>query len=52
MESLQEYQASLMGSRVQAHIVEGLNHEQVFEEIDRVFPILLAFTRSDYTEKR
>jgi pimeloyl-ACP methyl ester carboxylesterase len=46
MVSLQEYGASLQGSRVQAQIVQGLDHEQVFDEIDRVFPAMLAFTRS------
>ena len=46
LDSVREYESSLKGSRVQLHIVEGLNHEQVFEEIDRVFPTLLAFTQS------
>jgi hypothetical protein len=45
MASLKEYEDSLKGSRVQVHMVEGLGHEQVFEEIDRVFPTLLAFTQ-------
>jgi pimeloyl-ACP methyl ester carboxylesterase len=44
--SLQEYQASLDGSRVQVHVVEGLDHEQVFEQIDQVLPVMLAFTQS------
>jgi len=42
--SLKQYEDSLKGSRFQVHIVEGLDHEQVFEEIDRVFPAMLAFT--------
>ena len=46
MASIKEYEESLKGSRVQVHIVEGLDHEQVFTEIDRVFPTLLAFTQS------
>lgn len=46
MASIEEYEESLQGSRVQVHIVEGLDHEQVFTEIDRVFPIMLAFTQS------
>ena len=45
MTSLEEYEESLKGSRVQVHIVEGLDHNQVFDEIDRVFPTMLAFTR-------
>ena len=46
MESLKEFEASLVGSKVQAQVLEGLNHEQVFDDIDRVFPTLLAFTRA------
>ena len=44
--SLKEYEKSLKGTRVQVHIVEGLDHEQVFSEVDRVLPIMLAFTQS------
>lgn len=46
MTSVTEYGQLLKGSRVQLHIVEGLNHEQVFDEIDKVFATLLAFTLS------
>jgi len=45
MASIKEYEESVKGSRVQVHIVEGLDHEQVFAEIDRVFPTMLAFTK-------
>jgi pimeloyl-ACP methyl ester carboxylesterase len=45
MTSLEEYEASLPGSRLQVHVVEGLDHNQAFDDIDRVFPILLAFTQ-------
>lgn len=31
---------------VQMQIIDGLTHVQEFEEIDRVFPIMLAFTKS------
>ncbi|MAT96758.1 MAG: hypothetical protein CL608_06410 [Anaerolineaceae bacterium] len=31
---------------VQIQIIDGLNHPQEFEAIDRVFPIMLAFTKS------
>jgi pimeloyl-ACP methyl ester carboxylesterase len=44
MASIHEYGESLKGSRVQVQIVDGLDHEGVFDEIDRVFPIMLAFT--------
>jgi pimeloyl-ACP methyl ester carboxylesterase len=43
--SLREYEESLEGSRVQVHVVEGLGHDQVFDEIDRVLPTMVAFTR-------
>ena len=46
MASLKEYETSLPGSRLQVHVVEGLDHNQAFDDIDRVFPTLLAFTRS------
>lgn len=46
MITVREHEQSLKGSRVQLHIVEGLNHGQVFDEIDRVFTTMLAFTRS------
>ena len=46
MVSLKEYEAALKGSRVQVRIFQGLDHEQVFDDIDRVFPTLLAFTQS------
>jgi hypothetical protein len=46
MASLKEYEESLKGSRVQVNTVEGLDHYQVFDEINRVFPTMLAFTKS------
>jgi pimeloyl-ACP methyl ester carboxylesterase len=46
MASFREHQGALKGSRVQVHLVEGLDHEQVFDEVDRVFPTMLAFTLS------
>ena len=30
MISVREYEQALKGTRVQSHIVDGLNHEQVF----------------------
>ena len=44
MASVREYQESLKASRVQLQIFQDLDHEGVFDEIDRVFPIMLAFT--------
>jgi pimeloyl-ACP methyl ester carboxylesterase len=46
MESLKAYKGFLKGSKLQVHIIEELNHEQVFDDIDRVFPIMLAFTQA------
>jgi pimeloyl-ACP methyl ester carboxylesterase len=46
MDSAREYEQSLKGSRVQLHILEGLNHLQVFENIDRALPAMLAFNQS------
>lgn len=46
IESVQEYAAALKGSMVQVQIIEGLDHEQIFEKIDLVFPVMLAFTKS------
>ncbi len=46
IESVQEYATALEGSLVQIQIIEGLNHEQVFDQIDAVFPAMLAFTKS------
>jgi hypothetical protein len=39
-----EYQQALDGSLVQVYVIEGLDHEEAYTEIDKVFPILLAFT--------
>jgi pimeloyl-ACP methyl ester carboxylesterase len=44
MASVAAYAGALAGTMVQTHIVEGLNHPQEFSEIDRVLPVLLAFT--------
>ncbi len=46
MNSVKEYKQSLSDSRVQLHIVDGLNHKDVFSEIDKVFPTMLNFTQS------
>ena len=46
MDSLRAYEESLKASRVQVHLVEGLDHEQTFDEIDRVFPTMLTFIQA------
>jgi pimeloyl-ACP methyl ester carboxylesterase len=44
--SLAEYERSLPGSLVDVHILQDLDHEQVFSEIGTALPIMLAFTES------
>jgi len=44
MDSLREYHHTLEGSNVQVHLAEGLDHDQTFDEIDKVFSTMLAFT--------
>jgi pimeloyl-ACP methyl ester carboxylesterase len=46
MTTAREFKQSLTSSKVQLHIVNDLNHGQVFDEIDRVFSTMLAFTQS------
>ena len=46
LESYREYESEIPGSKVQVHLLEGLNHEQEFTEIDKVLPIILDFIRS------
>lgn len=44
MTTLEEYAESIEQSKVQVHIIQGLDHNQVFDEIDTVFPTMLDFT--------
>lgn len=44
VENALRYRDSLEGTRVQLHILDGLNHGQVMEEIDQVFPLFYGFT--------
>ncbi|MBN1878335.1 MAG: alpha/beta hydrolase [Anaerolineae bacterium] len=45
MDSVKTYMGIIDGSNVQVHFVEGLDHEQIFDEIDIVFPVMVDFTR-------
>ncbi|MFM8321480.1 MAG: alpha/beta fold hydrolase [Chloroflexota bacterium] len=45
MTDLQQFQPRLVGSQLRAQVMEGLDHGQVFDEIERVFPTLLAFSK-------
>jgi pimeloyl-ACP methyl ester carboxylesterase len=44
--SFKEYKDELSGSKVQARILEGMTHEQEFENIEQVLPIILDFIKS------
>jgi pimeloyl-ACP methyl ester carboxylesterase len=46
MVTMEEFKGSLEGTWFQVHIVEGLDHNQVFDDVDRVFPTMHAFTIS------
>jgi pimeloyl-ACP methyl ester carboxylesterase len=46
IDSLEVYQSCLEGSRLQVQVLEGLDHMQVFEQIDRVYPLMLEFTHA------
>jgi pimeloyl-ACP methyl ester carboxylesterase len=46
MISARAYEPFLPGSKVQLHSVDGLDHGQTFDEIDKVFATMLAFTQS------
>ena len=46
MAGIREYEAMLKESKVQVRVVEGLDHMQEFTEIDRVLPVMLAFTQA------
>lgn len=46
LETLKEYEQELPRSKVQVRIIEGLNHEQEFNEIDQILPAILDFLRS------
>jgi pimeloyl-ACP methyl ester carboxylesterase len=45
MAAIRECEAMLKGSKVQVQIVEDLDHMQELSEIDKVLPLMLAFTR-------
>jgi len=46
LESFREYEEELPGSNVQVRMLEGMNHEQEFENIDQVLPVILEFVKS------
>jgi pimeloyl-ACP methyl ester carboxylesterase len=48
MQSVNEYAASIPGTLLQAQVVVGLDHDQLFDQVDRVLPLLLSFTIDGY----
>jgi pimeloyl-ACP methyl ester carboxylesterase len=46
MTTVRDYKQSLPYTKVTLHIMDGLDHGQVFGEIDRVFAPMLAFTQA------
>jgi len=47
MASIREYEEKLRMSKVRVEVIEGINHREEFTEIDRTFPLMLAFTSSE-----
>jgi hypothetical protein len=45
MESFRIHKAEIPNSKVNAHIIQGLNHEQEFKDIEQVLPVILDFVR-------
>jgi hypothetical protein len=43
MVSVEQDRAALTDSQVRVRIVDGLNHEQEFSQIDRVLPLMRSF---------
>lgn len=44
MASIEEYAEKLKASKVRVEVMEGLSHSQEFTEIDRMLPLMTAFT--------
>jgi len=44
--SSEAYKSKLAGTKVTLAVIDGLTHPQEFEQIDRVFPRELAFTKA------
>ena len=48
MSGIREYEPKLKGSKVQVQVIPDLDHMQELTEIDKVLPLMLAFTRLFY----
>jgi pimeloyl-ACP methyl ester carboxylesterase len=47
MASIREYEEEVKSSKVQVEVIEGLNHIEEFNEIERSLPLMLAFTTGE-----
>lgn len=47
LKSYKEHKTEIPGSKVQVHLLQGLNHEQEFNNIEQVLPIILDFLREE-----
>ena len=47
LESLKAYEAEIPGSTVNVRILEGLTHDQEFNNIEQVLPVVLDFVRRE-----
>ncbi len=45
MTTVREYQQFLPYTQVKLHIIDGFDQGEVFDEIDRVFATMLAFSQ-------
>jgi hypothetical protein len=46
MVTLEQYREDFEGSPVRVEIIEGLDHDQVFDEVEPAFSTMLDFTLS------
>jgi pimeloyl-ACP methyl ester carboxylesterase len=49
---IREYEPKLKGSKVQAQIIQELDHMQELTEVDKVLPLMLAFTRQSHKSEK
>lgn len=47
METYHRYKEEIPGSKVQVHIMEGMNHEQEFNNIEQILPVILSFIKQE-----
>ena len=45
MQSLKEYENCIPRSQLTVQVIQGLDHDQLFDAVDRILPILLAFSQ-------